>query len=295
MRLQQAKPITLTRRQWCLAAGGLVLSASGIAAARPAARPTVAPMLAQEWVPGTDPAGWLVSEKFDGVRALWDGRQLRFRSGREIAAPAWFLQKLPAKPLDGELWLARGRFDALSGIVRSAEPDDAAWRELSYQVFELPGAGGVFDERAAALSRLVAAARWPQLQAVPQLRFADDAALQRKLAEVVAAGGEGLMLHQAIAPEVSGRTPLLRKLKPLQDAEAVVVGHVAGQGRLADKLGALQVQTPEGRRFQIGTGFSDAQRAQPPAIGTHVTYTYRGLTGQGVPRFASFLREALTF
>lgn len=125
--------------------------------------------------------------------------------------------------------------------------------------------------------------------------MADDAALQRKLAEVVAAGGEGLMLHQAIAPEVSGRSPMLRKLKPLQDAEAVVVEHIPGKGRLADRLGALQVQTPDGKRFQVGTGFSDAQRAQPPAVGTRITYTYRGLTGQGVPRFASFLREAPAF
>ncbi len=295
LQIERAKPVSLTRRQWCVGVAGLALAGPSLAARKPASRAAVAPMLAHEWEPGTDPAGWLVSEKFDGVRALWDGKQLRFRSGREIAAPAWFLQRLPAHALDGELWLARGRFDALSGIVRSSEPDDAAWRELSYQVFELPGAGGVFEERAASLAKLAAAARWPQLRAVPQLRMADHAALQRKLAEVVAAGGEGLMLHQALAPEVSGRSPMLRKLKPLQDAEAVVVEHIPGKGRLADRLGALQVQTPDGKRFQVGTGFSDAQRAQPPAIGTRITYTYRGLTGQGMPRFASFLREAPVF
>jgi DNA ligase-1 len=42
----------------------------------------------------------------------------------------------------------------------------------------------------------------------------------------------------------------------------------------------------------IGTGFSDADRQQPPAIGQRVTYTYRGLTAGGVPRFASYLRPA---
>jgi DNA ligase-1 len=40
----------------------------------------------------------------------------------------------------------------------------------------------------------------------------------------------------------------------------------------------------------LGTGFTDAQRAAPPAIGTWVTYRYRGTTDKGVPRFASFLR-----
>lgn len=303
MKSRETGPASLTRRQWCAAVGGLCL-ADRTAASAP--KPVQA-VLAQDWVPGTDPAGWLVSEKFDGVRALWDGERLRFRSGRDIAAPAWFLAHLPKLPLDGELWLARGRFDALSGIVRSGVPDDAAWRQISYQVFELPGAGGVFEVRAARLAQVVArpvadpvadhAARrgGSPLQAVAQVRVADAAALQRRLDAIVAAGGEGLMLHQALAPEVSGRTPLLRKLKPLQDAEAIVVGHLPGQGRLAGRTGALQVQAADGRRFQIGTGFSDAQRAEPPAVGTRITYTHQGFTGQGLPRFASYLRPAPSF
>jgi len=40
----------------------------------------------------------------------------------------------------------------------------------------------------------------------------------------------------------------------------------------------------------IGTGFTDAVRKDPPAVGTVVTYTYRGLTKNGLPRFASYLR-----
>ena len=81
-------------------------------------------LLANELGPKFDPAKYLVSEKYDGVRAIWDGKVLRFRSGRAVDAPAWFIAKLPAQPLDGELWLARGRFEALSGIVRKTEPED---------------------------------------------------------------------------------------------------------------------------------------------------------------------------
>lgn len=291
MHSRELRPAGLTRRQWCAAAGGWCLAGRTAAAA---SRPHQ-PVLATDWAPGTDPGGWLVSEKFDGVRALWDGERLRFRSGRDIAAPAWFLARLPRLPLDGELWLARGRFDALSGIVRSTVPDDPAWRQISYQVFELPGAGGVFQDRARQLVQRVAAQGWPPLQAVAQTRVKDAGTLQRRLDEVMAAGGEGLVLHQALAPEVSGRTPLLCKFKPLQDAEAVVVGHLPGRGRLAGRVGALQVQASDGRRFQIGTGLSDAQRADPPAVGTRITYTHQGLTGQGQPRFASYLRPAPVF
>ena len=61
-------------------------------------------------------------------------------------------------------------------------------------------------------------------------------------------------------------------------------------GKFAGKLGALLVEMPDGRRFRIGTGFSDVQRAVPPPLGSIVTYRYRGMTARGLPRFASFLR-----
>ena len=56
-------------------------------------------------------------------------------------------------------------------------------------------------------------------------------------------------------------------------------------------MGALLVETPEGQRFKLGGGFSDAERGQPPAIGSWMTYRFNGLTSSGLPRFARFLRE----
>lgn len=274
--------------------GGLgaafMLTAVNAAFGRPAASGAPAFALAGELSPGTDPAGYLVSEKFDGVRAQWDGTRLWFRSGRVVQAPAWFLARLPAQPLDGELWLGRGRFDALSGIVRKERADDESWRQVRYLVFEWPGGAGPFAERAARIRQVVDAAGWPALIAVEQARVADRAALQARLAEVVRGGGEGLVLHRADAPYRTGRSDALLKLKPLNDAEALVIAHVAGQGKYRGQLGTLQVRLPDGKTLLIGTGFSDADRAEPPSIGSTVTYTHRGLTGTGLPRFASFLR-----
>lgn len=248
-------------------------------------------LLANELGPEVDPAKYLVSEKFDGVRALWDGATLRFRSGRAVHAPAWFVAKLPpAQALDGELWLGRGRFDALSGIVRKTEPQDADWRRLKYMIFELPGAPGTFTERAQRIREVVAQAQWPQLIAVEQFRVADRAALKRKLDQVVRGGGEGLMLHLADAPYVTGRSDVLLKLKPLQDTEAVVVEHVPGKGKYQGMLGALRVEMFDGKKFLIGTGFTDEVRRKPPPLGATITYTYRGLSKTGLPRFASYLR-----
>ena len=249
------------------------------------------PLLAKSAPAGIDPRPYLVSEKLDGVRALWDGRLLRFRSGRVIAAPAWFLAQLPKEALDGELWIARRSFDALSAAVRRSEPVDAEWRRIRYHVFELPAGAGSFEQRAEALKQLAGGVVVP----VEQQRLASTTALQARLKEIVAGGGEGLMLHRADAPLASGRSDLLLKLKPLADAEAVVVGHEPGKGRFAGMLGALELQTPDGIRFRLGTGFSEAQRRHPPPLGATVTYDYRELTPGGKPRFASFVRVADAF
>lgn len=246
------------------------------------------PLLARDAPTGLDPGPYLISEKLDGVRALWDGRELRFRSGRLVAAPAWFLALLPAEALDGELWLARRQFDALSAAVRRSEPRDAEWRRISYQVFELPRGEGRFEQRAARLQQLVGGV----VQPVAQFRLDTPAALRERLRQVVAAGGEGLMLHHADAPLASGRSDWLLKLKPQRDAEAQVVAHELGKGRYAGVMGALELETPEGLRFRLGTGFSDAQRRDPPPLGSWVTYRYRELTPAGKPRFASFVRVA---
>ena len=120
--------------------------------------------------------------------------------------------------------------------------------------------------------------------------MADRAALAGWLAEVIAGGGEGLMLHRADAPFVTGRSDALLKLKPWQDAEGVVVAHLPGEGRLTGMMGALEVRLADGRLLRIGTGFTDAQRRAPPAVGRQITFRYRGLTRTGLPRFASFLR-----
>ncbi len=248
-------------------------------------------LLAGRYRPGIDLRDWWVSEKYDGVRAHWDGRQLRTRGGERIAAPAWFTAGWPALPMDGELWAGRGRFEHAQSAAAREQPDDAQWRALRYMVFDLPAHPGSFDERLAALRAAVSALDHTWVQAVPQRKVAGDAELQALLREVVRGGGEGLMLHRGASLYRAGRGDDLLKLKTHDDAEARVIAHVPGKGKHAGRLGALMVETPEGRRFALGTGFTDAQRADPPPVGSWVTYRFRGLhEGSGLPRFASFLR-----
>jgi DNA ligase-1 len=249
-------------------------------------------LLAETYRGGVTVAEYLVSEKFDGVRGYWDGQRLWTRAGNPIHAPVWFTTVLPSQPLDGELWMGRGRFEATSAAIRREQADDSEWRQIRYQIFELPNAPGSFAERAARIRELVAEINSPWVMAVDQFQLDDDRALNKFLHAVVKAGGEGLMLHRADASYVTGRSDVLLKVKLWHDAEAVVIGHLPGKGRFVGMLGALRVRTPDGREFSLGTGFTDNQRRDPPAVGATVTYRYRELTPRGMPRFASFWRVA---
>jgi DNA ligase-1 len=239
---------------------------------------------------GIDVRRFWVSEKLDGVRAYWDGHHLRSRQGNIYPAPDWYKARFPPIPLDGELWIGRGQFESLVGIVRKQVPDDAEWRRVRYMVFDLPEPDTPFTFRLKRLQRLLQRLNLSHLRPVPQYHLPDHNSLMRKLRQVVAAGGEGLMLHRADSLYQGGRSSDLLKVKSHLDAEAQVVGHIPGKGKYQGMLGALLVERPDGIRFRIGTGFSDRERRQPPAIGKQITYKYFGLTAKGIPRFASFLR-----
>ena len=247
-------------------------------------------LLAQVYRPGLPLQDYWVSEKYDGVRGFWDGRTLRTRGGETVRAPAWFTAGWPEVPMDGELWAGRGRFSHAQSTTRQQQPGDVAWRQIRFMVFDLPGDKGTFDQRLPALSALVESLGQPWVQAVPQRRVANDAALQALLHRTVRAGGEGLMLHRGASLYRAGRSDDLIKVKTHEDTEARVVAHLPGKGRHAGRLGALLVETPSGQRFRLGAGFSDADRERPPPVGSWVTYRFRGTHNGGLPRFASFVR-----
>ena len=246
--------------------------------------------LANTYRDDVDLGAYWVSEKLDGVRAFWDGETLVSRQGNPFNAPPWFVEDFPPVPLDGELWMGRGTFDALSGIVRRHVPEEDAWRKVRYMVFDLPTHPGTFDERLGRMQALLAGLDPARIALVEQSRVGDHDELTAMLNRVVEAGGEGLMLRRGGSRYLAGRSDDLLKLKTYEDAEAVVVGHLPGKGKYAGMMGSLLVETPDGRRFRLGTGFSDEMRRSPPPVGTTVTYKHHGRTGTGLPRFASFLR-----
>jgi DNA ligase 1 len=263
----------------------LLIAASGYSALPVALAADVKPplMLANAYHPGVQLADYWVSEKYDGVRGFWDGQKLLTRGGLLINAPAWFTANWPKTPMDGELWAGRGQFQKAVSTVRQQTPDDAAWRGIK------------FMERLSTLNRTVSKLAVPWVQAVAQNKVASHAALQNHLKQITKAGAEGLMLHRGSSVYKGVRNDDLLKVKIHDDAEATVVAHIPGKGKYAGQLGALLVEMPPAdgkaaKRFKLGTGLTNAQRRNPPAVGSKVTYRFRGVNNSGIPRFASFMR-----
>jgi DNA ligase-1 len=248
-------------------------------------------MLANVYHAGIDLNKYWVSEKYDGVRAIWNGTQLVSRGGNIYHAPKWFIQNFPKQKLDGELWIARQKFELVVSTVRDKSPDGKAWRKVKFMVFDMPELPTSFDDRLKQMKIAINNINTPWVKIVKQWKVANHSTLMKELAVITKAGAEGLMLHKGSSLYKGKRSGDLLKVKPYQDAEAIVIKHIKGKGKYTKVLGAMVVEMPNGKQFKIGSGFTDAERQNPPAIGKTITYQFRGKTKNGIPRFATFLRE----
>ena len=249
-------------------------------------------LLAHKWEVDHDPSGWWMSEKLDGIRAYWDGETFTSRLGNRFFAPDWFVADLPADTLDGELWVGRKMFQKTTSIVRSGAAGHE-WKTVQFVVFDAPNAKGSFEQRQEHARKVLERASAPHARWHEHVECEGFDHLREELARVEALGGEGLMLRQPGSKYVPGRSTTLLKVKTFHDAEATVIGHAPGTGKHKGRLGALVCQLPGGVTFNAGTGFSDHERENPPAIGAVITFRYQELSDDGVPRFPSYVGERL--
>lgn len=245
-------------------------------------------LLAEAWDFVTDPAGWWLSEKLDGVRAYWDGQKFLSRLGNVFHAPDWFIKGLPKEPLDGELWLGRKSFQRAVSIVRRQDKSDH-WKEIRYVIFDAPGLEKPFESRSAFIKECVTGLDAPHILAHEHQLCQGIDHLKAELARLEALGAEGLMLRKPGSKYESGRSSTLLKVKSFHDAEAKVLKHLEGAGKHKGRLGALFVELPDGTTFSVGTGFSDKERDSPPPVGSLITFRYQELSEAGVPRFPSYV------
>lgn len=244
-------------------------------------------------------AGWVMSEKLDGVRAYWDGKQLISRNGQVFAVPKFFTEGFPPFELDGELWLGREAFAETVSIVNRQQPHDG-WKKLTYQIFEVPNQLGGLVSRLGVLEEYLLKNPNRYLKVIAQSKVDSKGQAQAELTRVIELGGEGLVLRDPTKPYQVGRSASALKLKMKEDAECRVTGYTKGRGKYRGQVGALVCEIVEGpfthlrgataRTIKVGSGLSDADRQQPPVIGRLITFQYIGLTKNGLPRFPVYLR-----
>jgi len=231
-------------------------------------------------------SGWLMSEKLDGIRGYWDGEKFYSKNGNPIHPPLWFTANFPPFPLDGELWSKRDDFETIQATVLDLIPSKN-WETITYNIFEVPEAKGDF------LMRLQKAKEWfeqnPNKHAnfIEQIVCKDEEHLQNYLKEIRALKGEGVIVKNGTEPYHTGESPHTLKVKKVEDMEGIVIGYNYNK---EGKFKSLKLKLDNGVIFNLGGGFKDIERLNPPKIGEIITFKYYGFTKNKVPKFASFLR-----
>jgi len=260
-------------------------------------------LLAETYNTTIDPTGHYMSEKLDGVRAIWDGSHLRTREHwHVIAAPAEFVNRFPrGEVLDGELCGPdRGykEFQRIVGIVKSDRASSREWSSIRYMAFDAPdvtnfshGAIGKipFEARLSNLARLVSYVGAVHVRMVEQTLCRSRAHFEETFEKVRDADGEGIMLRRARSLYACARSMTLLKVKVTHDAEAVVTGYTQGKGSRAGVIGALVCKFPNGVEFNVGSGLDVDECKNPPKVGARVTIRYDALSTTGKPRAPRFI------
>lgn len=247
-------------------------------------------MLAHTWdAKQYQPQDFLMSEKLDGMRALWDGRKLVSRGGNKIHAPKFFIDKFPTHvALDGELFAGRGQFKKTVSIARRHDGGNL-WRSLKFIVFDAPSVPGGFESRLAQAKTATSHLEFVEIH--PHIACRDLDHLTEELQRVEKLDGEGLMMRKKMSPYHHGRSKDLLKVKTFKDDEAIVYAHAGGNGKHMGRMGALLCRLRSGVEFKVGSGFSDKERKNPPVPGTVITFRYFEFSqSSGRPRFPVFVR-----
>jgi DNA ligase-1 len=247
-------------------------------------------MLAEKWDGKMDPSSWWMSEKLDGMRAYWDGKQLWSRENNKIYAPDWFLEGFPPFSLDGELFIGRKKFQQTISVTRRQDMPDT-WKDIRYVIFDTVEDNVQFEDRFDHLRNWFSShnVKYAKLHDIVKCQDFDHFNIIFR--HILDEGGEGVILRKPKSLYERTRSNALLKVKEMQDTEVRVIGHSAGTGKYQEgMLGALIVELPNGKQFKIGTGLSDAERRNPPPIHSIVTVKYQELSNDGIPRFPVFVR-----
>lgn len=229
---------------------------------------------------------WYMSEKLDGIRTYWTGKEFLSKNGNKIYAPIWFTKDFPPFELDGELWSKRADFENIQNIVLDTNPS-IKWEQLTYNIFEVPNENGDFDKRLEKIKLWLDKNPNKFIKIIPQTICKNKNDLNLYLKELLTKNAEGVILKNPKLDYFTGRSKNILKVKEFYDDEGLVIGINYKKNK---EFKSLKLQLNNGIIFNLGGGFSNIEKKNPPKIGDIVTFKYYDLTKNNKPKFASFLR-----
>lgn len=258
---------------------------------------------------------YMISEKYDGVRVIWNGKSMQTKRGNPIIIPECFSDELPDFSLDGELWFGYGKFEKIQSIASLKNPKCSDWEGVKYMIFDAPNEKSLLlSERLKIVDKFLQTTNPRHIQLINQTPVLGSEVIKiinTMLDEVLKKGREGLIIRKDFEEYKGKRSNVSYKLKPNNDAECKVIGYTQGKGKYKGKIGAIvcegniaddnalniskeinkyTMNVEQKIVFRIGSGLSDKIRENPPKIGTIITYTYNGFTKNGIPKHARFHR-----
>ena len=193
--------------------------------------------------------GWVMSEKLDGIRGYWDGEALYTKKGKKLSPPKGFTSGFPPFALDGELWTKRGDFETIQSRVMQHSGD---WESIGYYIFEAPDTKGDFSARMNRAAQWFASHPNPNIRIITQHVCKSPQHLNEFLDEVIAKGGEGVMVKDPTSGYVPGRSAAILKVKKAHDMEGTVVAvHL---NKIGKAMKSLTLKLPNGVLFTSATG-----------------------------------------
>ena len=226
-----------------------------------------------------------MSEKLDGIRAYWDGKNLYTKNGNKIFTPKDFTANFPTFELDGELWSRRDDFENIQNIVLDKTPTNK-WTEITYNIFESPNSKGDFYQRLEKIKDWFEKNPNKNVNIIKQYLCKNERELNTFLEKIISLKGEGIIIKNPKLAYINKRNENILKVKKFYDDEGIVQKINYEKGVMKN----LTIKLKNGINFNLGNGFSDLQRLNPPKIGEQITFKYYDLTKNGKPKFASFLR-----
>ena len=240
-----------------------------------------------------DVIGWVMSEKLDGIRGFWTGKELLTRGGMKLTPPKWFIKNYPLFAIDGELWIKRNDFENISSIVRTKNADDR-WKLITHNIFEVPNQQGGLLERLSVLKNHLLSHSVPHLKVLKQTQIQSKQQLQNFLTEVTSHKGEGVVVRNPSTLYQTGRLSSALKVKQYLDTECTILEILPGKGKYQGMMGSVLCQTAAGKQLKVGSGFKDKDRVNPPAVGSEITFKYYGFTKKGKYKYPVYFRKKLT-